>query len=116
MVVVAVGVLALGFGVKGWVDADDGSELKIVSSENSTVAKGDTLELKYELAKGQQTTHTHVYLDAQYQKEFSRTFKGLTPGKRETNWLRPIPIMRPWRLKPGEYRSAMSEHFSVSMR
>ena len=54
-----------------------------VVPENGAVVKGDMLELKYELAKGQHATHAHVYLDGQYQKGFSGTFKGLAPGKHE---------------------------------
>lgn len=70
-------------GVSAWAGDEDGSQLKIVSPENGAVVKGDQLELKYELAKGQHATHAHVYLDGQYQKGFSGTFKGLAPGKHE---------------------------------
>ena len=41
----------------------------------------DSFELKYDLTKGSQAAHAHVYLDDQYQKGFGGTFKGLTKGK-----------------------------------
>ena len=75
--------VAMGMGAPVWAGEEDGSQIKIVSPENGAVVKGDMLELKYELAKGQHATHAHVYLDGQYQKGFSGTFKGLTPGKHE---------------------------------
>jgi len=40
----------------------------------------DTFDLKYELPKGSQPTHVHVYVDDQYQKGFSGTLKGLSKG------------------------------------
>lgn len=76
-------MVAMGTGVPVWAGEEDGSQIKIVSPENGAVVKGDMLELKYELAKGQHATHAHVYLDGQYQKGFSGTFKGLAPGKHE---------------------------------
>ena len=78
----AVAVM-MSVGVPAWAADEDGSQIKIVSPENGSVVKGDALELKYELAKGQHATHAHVYLDGQYQKGFSGTFKNLAPGKHE---------------------------------
>ena len=43
----------------------------------------DSFELKYELTKGSQAAHAHVYLDTQYQKGFPGSFKGLTKGKHQ---------------------------------
>jgi hypothetical protein len=42
-----------------------------------------TSELKYELSKGAQAEHGHVYLDGQPQKKFPGSFKGLSKGKHE---------------------------------
>ncbi|MFO0706439.1 MAG: hypothetical protein U0412_06260 [Nitrospira sp.] len=78
----AVAVM-MAAGVSAWAADEDGSQIKIVSPENGAAVKGDALELKYELAKGQHATHAHVYLDGQYQKGFSGTFKNLAPGKHE---------------------------------
>lgn len=75
--------VAMAMGASVWAGEEDGTQIKIVSPENGAVVKGDALELKYELAKGQHATHAHVYLDGQYQKGFSGTLKGLTPGKHE---------------------------------
>ncbi len=83
IVMASVVAVMMAVGVPGWAGEEDGSQIKIVSPENGAVVKGDILELKYELAKGQHATHAHVYLDGQYQKGFSGTFKGLTPGKHE---------------------------------
>lgn len=83
LVVTGVMAVMMAAGVPAWAGEEDGSQIKIVSPENGAVVKGDQLELKYELAKGEHATHAHVYLDGQYQKGFSGTFKGLTPGKHE---------------------------------
>ena len=83
LVVTGVMAVMMAAGVPAWAGEEDGSQIKIVIQENGAVVKGDQLELKYELAKGEHATHAHVYLDGQYQKGFSGTFKGLTPGKHE---------------------------------
>ena len=58
---------------------DDGSKLMIISPKDGEEVD-DSFELMYELTKGSQATHAHVYLDGQYQKGFSGAFKGLTKG------------------------------------
>ena len=40
----------------------------------------DSFVLKYELTKGSNPTHVHVYVDDEYQKGFSGTLKGLSKG------------------------------------
>ncbi len=58
---------------------DDGSKIVITSPKDGEEVD-DSFELKYELTKGSQATHAHVYLDGQYQKGFSGMFKGLSKG------------------------------------
>ncbi len=58
---------------------DDGSKIMITSPKEGDEVD-DSFELKYELTKGSQATHAHVYLDGQYQKGFSGMFKGLSKG------------------------------------
>ena len=58
---------------------EDGSKVVVTSPKDGDEVD-DTFELKYELTKGSQATHVHVYLDGQYQKGFSGTFKGLSKG------------------------------------
>jgi hypothetical protein len=63
-------------------DIDDGSTIRIVSPKDGAQV-GDTFELKYELVKGSQAAHGHVYLDGGPQKKFPGTFRGLSKGKHE---------------------------------
>jgi hypothetical protein len=58
---------------------EDGSKIVITSPKDGEEVD-DSFELKYELTKGSQATHAHVYLDGQYQKGFSGMFKGLSKG------------------------------------
>lgn len=58
---------------------DDGSKITITSpTDKAKVA--DSFELKYELVKGTQAAHAHVFLDNEYQKGFGGTFKGVSKG------------------------------------
>ncbi len=59
---------------------DDGSKIVITSPKDGDKVS-DSFELKYDLTKGSQAAHAHVYLDDQYQKGFGGTFKGLPKGK-----------------------------------
>jgi hypothetical protein len=61
---------------------EDGSKVVIISPKDGEKVS-DTFELKYELTKGTQAAHAHVYLDNKYQKKFPGTFKGLTKGKHQ---------------------------------
>lgn len=82
---VLAGLMAvmMAVGVPVWAGEEDGSQIKILSPENGAVVKGDSVEVQYMLTKGTQSTHVHAYVDGQYQKGFSGTVKGLTPGKHE---------------------------------
>lgn len=59
---------------------DDGSKIVITSPKDGDKVS-DSFDLTYDLTKGSQAAHAHVYLDAQYQKAFGGTFKGLPKGK-----------------------------------
>ena len=59
---------------------EDGSKIVITSHKDGDKVS-DNFELKYDLTKGSQAAHAHVYLDDQYQKGFGGTFKGLPKGK-----------------------------------
>ena len=61
---------------------EDGSKVVITSPKDGDEVD-DTFELKYELTKGSQATHVHVYVDGEYQKGFSGTLKGLSKGDRK---------------------------------
>lgn len=62
--------------------AEDGSKVTITfPTEGAKVA--DSFDLKYELIKGTQAAHAHVFLDKEYQKGFGGTFKGLSKGKHQ---------------------------------
>ena len=65
---VVAGLVALMMltGLSAWAADEDGTQIRIVSPENGAVVKGDALELKCDLAKGQHATHAHVYLDGHY--------------------------------------------------
>jgi len=61
---------------------EDGSKIVITSPKDGAKVS-DTFELKYELTKGSEAAHAHVYLDNQYQKGFPGTFKGVSKGKHQ---------------------------------
>ena len=58
---------------------EDGSKIMIISPKNGDKVS-DSFEVKYELTKGSQAAHAHVYVDNEYQKGFQGTFKGLSRG------------------------------------
>jgi hypothetical protein len=58
---------------------EDGSKIMITSPKDGEEVD-DSFELKYELTKGSQATHAHVYVDDQYQKGFKGELKGLSKG------------------------------------
>lgn len=57
----------------------DGSKIVITAPKDGDKVS-HTFDLKYELTKGSQAAHAHVYLDDQYQKGFKGTFKDLPKG------------------------------------
>ena len=87
-----IGFMGLGIALAGCLcgapvfaadqPIEDGSKIVITSPKDGDKV-GDTFELKYELTKGTEAAHAHVYLDNQYQKGFPGTFKGLSKGKHQ---------------------------------
>jgi len=82
-IVLMVGLL--GLGIDGTVQAVGASEtqISILSPLDGAVIKGDSVEVRYELAKGLHATHVHCYVDDEYQRGFSGVVKGLTRGRHE---------------------------------
>lgn len=58
---------------------EDGSKIMITSPKDGDKVS-DSFELKYELTKGSQAAHAHVFVDNEYQRGFSGAFKGLSKG------------------------------------
>ena len=88
-----IGIMGLGLALAGYLSgapvfaaeqpqrpaAVDGSKIMITSPKDGDKVS-DTFALKYELTKGSQVTHVHVYVDDEYQKGFSGALKGLSKG------------------------------------
>jgi hypothetical protein len=81
-VLVAVGLLVLGSGVNAFAATDDGSKVTIKSPAQGAKVASD-VEVVYELAKGNQATHVHCFVDGEYQKGWKGTVKGMSPGAHE---------------------------------
>lgn len=52
----------------------------VITSPKDGDKVNDSFDLKYEVTKGSNPTHVHVYVDDEYQKGFSGTLKGLSKG------------------------------------
>ena len=84
-----VGFIGLGIALVGALSGapvfaadkpmEDGSKIMITSPKDKDKVS-DSFELKYELTKGSQAAHAHVFVDNEYQKGFQGTFKGLSKG------------------------------------
>ena len=82
----AILMIALfGPGIHWSMWAADAAEtqIKILSPSPGAVIKGDSVEVRYELAKGGHASHVHCYVDGEYQRGFSGVVKGLTRGTHE---------------------------------
>jgi len=87
-----IGFIALGIVLVGSLSrapvfaADkpvaDGSKIMITSPKDGDKV-GDSFELKYELVKGSQAGHVHVYVDNEYQRGFKGKLKGLSKGEHQ---------------------------------
>ncbi len=87
-----IGVMGLGVALVGCLSGApvfatdkpiaDGSKVTITSPKDGDKVS-DTFELKYELTKGSQSGHVHVFLDNEYQRGFQGTFKGLSRGEHQ---------------------------------
>ena len=62
--------------------AEDGPKVMITSPKDGDKVS-DSFELKYELVKGSQAGHVHVYVDDEYQRGFQGTVKGLSKGQHQ---------------------------------
>jgi hypothetical protein len=82
-VILMIGLL--GPGIHWSVRTADAAEaqIKILSPSPGAVIKGDSVEVRYELAKGVHATHVHCYVDGEYQRGFSGIVKGLVRGTHE---------------------------------
>jgi len=84
-----IGFMGLGVALVGCLSGapvfaadkpvEDGSKIMITSPKDGDKVS-DSFDLKYELTKGSQAAHAHVFLDDQYQKGFSGAFKGVSRG------------------------------------
>jgi hypothetical protein len=84
-----IGFMGLGIALVGCLSGapvfaadkpiEDGSKIMITSPKDGDKVS-DSFDLKYELTKGSQAAHAHVFLDDQYQKGFSGAFKGVSRG------------------------------------
>ncbi len=84
-----IGFMGLGIVLVGCLDGapviaaekptEDGPKIMITSPKAGDKVS-DSFELKYELTKGSQAAHAHVFVDNEYQKGFTGTFKGLSRG------------------------------------
>ena len=84
-----IGFMGLGIALVGALSGapvfavdkpmEDGSKIMIISPKDGEKV-ADSFELKYELTKGSQAAHAHVFVDNQYQKGFTGAFKGLAKG------------------------------------
>ena len=82
-VAVLVMPLFIGTGTMGWTAEDHGSQLMIMSPTQGAVIKGDSVQVRYKLAKGTEATHIHCYVDGEYQRAFAGVVKGLSRGPHE---------------------------------
>ncbi|MBH0198564.1 MAG: hypothetical protein HP497_03975 [Nitrospira sp.] len=81
--ILMIGLFGPGIYWSVWtVDAAE-TQIKILSPSPGAVIRGDSVEVRYELAKGVHATHVHCYVDGEYQRGFSGVVKGLTRGTHE---------------------------------
>jgi hypothetical protein len=72
-----------GIHWSAWVADAAETRIKILSPSPGSVITGDSIEVRYELAKGVHAMHVHCYVDGEYQRGFSGIVKGLTRGTHE---------------------------------
>lgn len=87
-----VAVMGVGIALTGYLSGapafaadkpiEDGSKI-VITSPQAGDKVADSFELKYELTKGSQAAHAHVFVDNEYQKGFGGTFKGLSKGSHQ---------------------------------
>ena len=77
--IVLVGALSGAPVIAADKPVEDGSKIMILSPKDGDKVS-DSFDLKYELTKGSQAAHAHVFVDNQYQRGFTGSFKGLAKG------------------------------------
>jgi len=82
---IGVGVILTGYLSGAPVFAadkpiEDGSKIVITSPRTGDIVT-ENVELTYQLTKGSQAVHVHVFVDNKYQKGFSGTIEGLSKGQ-----------------------------------
>ena len=84
-VVLMIGLLGLGLdgSARAAEAAEAQAQIRILSPSQGAIIKGDSIEVRYELAKGVDATHVHCYVDGEYQRGFSGIVKGLARGTHE---------------------------------
>lgn len=83
VVVLMIGLLGQGIDGRTWAAGAAEAQIRILSPLQGAVVKGDSVEVRYELAKGVDATHVHCYVDGEYQRGFSGVVKGLARGTHE---------------------------------
>jgi hypothetical protein len=81
--VLMIGLLGLGIDGSAWTAGAAEGQIRILSPVQGAVIKGDSVEVRYELAEGVHATHVHCYVDGEYQRGFSGIVKGLVRGTHE---------------------------------
>jgi len=83
--ILMIGLLGLGLDGSAWAAdaAEAQAQIRILSPTPGAIIKGDSVEVRYELAKGVHATHVHCYVDGEYQRGFSGIVKGLARGTHE---------------------------------
>jgi hypothetical protein len=84
-VLLMIGLFGPGISWSAWAAeaAEAQALIKILSPAPGAIIKGDSVEVRYELAKGVHATHVHCYVDGEYQRGFSGIVKGLVRGTHE---------------------------------
>lgn len=82
-VVLMIVLLELGLDGSTWTAGAAETQIRILSPSQGAIIKGDSIEVRYELAKGVDATHVHCYVDGEYQRGFSGIVKGLARGTHE---------------------------------
>ncbi|MBH0206842.1 MAG: hypothetical protein HP498_13705 [Nitrospira sp.] len=78
-----IGLFGPGIPWSAWAAEVAEAQIKILSPAPGAIIKGDSVEVRYELAKGVHATHVHCYVDGEYQRGFSGVVRGLARGTHE---------------------------------
>lgn len=81
--ILIISLFGPGIPWSAWAAEAAEAQIKILSPSQGAIIKGDSIEVRYELAKGVDATHIHCYVDGEYQRGFSGVVKGLTRGTHE---------------------------------